>query len=115
MEPSTALYRQSQLFIENRDLIATKKEDHWFDRKSFKIKPDALANALIGFANGDGGTLLIGVDDFGNIEGVDSNPDHLSSLRQAAMNFTVPPVPHSPELIQCEGQDGHPEHILAIE
>lgn len=115
MDASSALYRQSNLFAENQDLIASKREDHWFDRKSFRVKPEALANALIGFANGDGGTLLVGVNDSGAIEGVDGDSSHLNSLRQAAMNFTVPSVPHSVDLIACETFDGRSDHVLAIE
>ncbi|MEZ4564080.1 MAG: ATP-binding protein [Thermomicrobiales bacterium] len=93
MVDSSSRYRQSHLFVENRDLIATKKEDHWFDRKSFKTRAEALANALIGFANSDGGTMLIGVSDSGEIEGVDGDTDHLNSLRQAAIDFTIPRFP----------------------
>lgn len=115
MDASSALYRQSNRFAENQDLIASKREDHWFDRKSFRVKPEALANALIGFANGDGGTLLVGVNDSGAIEGVDGDSSHLNSLRQAAMNFTVPSVPHSVDLIACETFDGRSDHVLAIE
>jgi len=50
-------YLQRKLFEENFDLISTKTEDQWFDRKSAKIDPKALANELVAFANAEGGTL----------------------------------------------------------
>lgn len=84
-------YQQQRLFEETPSLISSKPEDHWFDRKSFRIKPDALADAMIGFANADGGTLLVGVEQDGTIGGTDRDPSHLNALLQAALHS-----PHRP-------------------
>jgi ATP-dependent DNA helicase RecG len=115
MATSDLNYKQTQMFTENQALISTKIEDHWFDRKSFKIAPVALANLMVGFANADGGTILIGVEKDGQILGVDENPEHLNRLRQAALDFTFPPVRHSTSFIQCQGVDRSTIRVLAIE
>lgn len=46
-------------------------EGQRFDRKSAKIDAKALAIHIIAFANADGGTLVIGIEDNGNITGID--------------------------------------------
>lgn len=51
------------------DLIH-QKEGPCFERKSIWVEPKALAVPLVAMANADGGTLLIGVTDGGEVEGV---------------------------------------------
>ena len=48
MGTSNAGYKQTQLLASDHSLISTKIEDHWFDRKSFRISPDKLANLMDG-------------------------------------------------------------------
>jgi hypothetical protein len=43
---ANADYRQAQLFEQDHVLISSKAEDHWFDRKSFQVSPEALANLM---------------------------------------------------------------------
>lgn len=64
-------------------------EDQWFDRKSGKIEAKALARPLVAFANAEGGVIAVGLDS-GKIDAVDSAK--LNDIRQAAKDFTVPPV-----------------------
>lgn len=108
-------YRQRELFESEPGLIATKVEDQWFDRKSVRVDPAALANVLVGFANADGGTLVIGVENDGTVSGVDAHPDRVNRLRQAAMNFTSPPVRHTVDLVPCSSATGGPDHVLVLE
>jgi ATP-dependent DNA helicase RecG len=108
-------FRQRQLFEDDHALIVSKTEDHWFDRKSFRISPEGLANLMVGFANADGGTILVGVEEGGRILGVDTDTAHLNRLLQAAIDFTVPPVRHAASLINCLGDGDRDVHVLAIE
>ncbi len=87
-------------------------EDQWFDRKSSRIKPRALADALVGFANADGGVVVIGLSE-GHIEGTDHLGERRNSLLQAAVDFTVPPVRAKADLVPCV-RDGNPEHLLVF-
>lgn len=64
-------------------------EDQWFDRKSGRIAPRDLARPLIAFANAEGGTLAIGLRN-GVVDGVPQKT--ANAFRQAAIDFTVPPV-----------------------
>lgn len=47
---------------EEQKLLNTE-EDHFFDIKSSKIKPNKLQESFVSFANSDGGDLWIGVED----------------------------------------------------
>lgn len=45
-----------------------EKENQKFDRKSAKKDIKEIANHIAGFANADGGTLVIGITDDGKLE-----------------------------------------------
>lgn len=64
-------------------------EDQWFERKSGRTAAKDLARPLIAFANAEGGTLVVGLHD-GAIDGVSAHAEN--AIRQAAIDFTVPPV-----------------------
>lgn len=49
--------------------IRTMREGQYFDRKSARIKPKDILQHIIAFANADGGTLAIGIEDNGEISG----------------------------------------------
>ncbi len=51
-------------------MLLETHEDQWFDRKSARVKPRALADALIGFANAEGGIVAVGLSD-GHVEGTE--------------------------------------------
>ena len=62
--------------------VRSLAENQWFDRKSDRITPRALAETLVAFANAEGGLALIGMHD-----GAPANPGAderaLNSWRQA--------------------------------
>ncbi len=68
------------------------RESQWLERKSNRIAPRDLANALIGFANADGGLLVVGLHD-GRVEGASMTPGRLDAQMQANIDFCHPPVP----------------------
>ena len=45
------------------EYMQTEHENKYFDRKSAAIRPSDLAPHISGFANADGGTLVIGISD----------------------------------------------------
>jgi ATP-dependent DNA helicase RecG len=89
-------------------------EDQWFERKSARIKPRALADALIGFANADGGILVVGLSE-GRVEGTDRLRSGRNDLMQAAVDFCVPPVPATHRLVPCVTDAGAPDHLLVLD
>lgn len=108
-------YQQRQLFVEDPSLVRTKKEDQWFDRKSIRIPPVALANAMIGFANADGGTLIVGAENSGSVTGIGADTDQLNRLQQAAIDFTSPPVRHTSSLVRCMDDNDRDVDVLVFE
>lgn len=66
-------------------------EDQWFDRKSARVAVKDLARPLIAFANAEGGTLAIGLRE-GSYDGELLDADKENAIRQAGIDFTVPPV-----------------------
>lgn len=89
-------------------------EDQWLERKSSRIAPRDLANALIGFANADGGIVIVGLAD-GSVEGTNSNLERRNSQLQANIDFCAPPVRAKHRLIDCIDSSGEPNQLLAIE
>lgn len=89
-------------------------EDQWLERKSSRVAPRDLANTLIGFANADGGTVVVGLSD-GRVEGTNGDPEKRNAQYQANIDFCVPPVRASNRLIDCIDEDGEANELLAIE
>ncbi len=89
-------------------------EDQWFDRKSARVKPRALADLLIGMANADGGVIGVGLSD-GKVEGTDGLGGRRNDLVQAALHFCVPPVRVSHQLVECVAEGGELDHLLVLE
>jgi ATP-dependent DNA helicase RecG len=89
-------------------------EDQWLERKSARISPRDLADTLIGFANADGGLVIVGLHD-GSVEGVAGNARRLNDQMQANIDFCVPPVRARSRLVPCLNEQGEEDKLLAIE
>lgn len=89
-------------------------EDQWFDRKSNRIAPRELADLLIGFANAEGGTLIVGLSG-GRIEGIGDRRHHLNGWMQAGMDYTVPAVRVRTDLVPCVNHLGDQDQLLVIQ
>ncbi len=96
-----------------RDLLALP-EDQWLERKSVRIAPRELANALIGFANADGGLVVVGLH--GEIiEGTEANPTRRNAQMQANIDFCTPPVRAKYRLVDCIDSNEKPNKLIVIE
>lgn len=96
-----------------QDLLAIR-EGQWFERKSNRIAPRDLANALIGFANADGGLLVVGLHD-GIVEGASTTPGRLESQMQANIDYCVPPVRARHWQVECIDSNGDSDDLLVFE
>src|SRR5690348_11626241 len=94
--------------------LAAIPEDQWFDRKSFRVSPRELANLEAGFANADGGIIVVGIHD-GTLEGTDSSVAHRNELCQAHIQYCQPPVPTTSRLVECRRSDGQADQLLVLE
>ncbi len=99
---------------ERADWLRTAPEGQWLERKGPRIRGKALADVMIGFANAEGGLICVGIED-GRVEGVDRVGRLMNEWRQAAIDFSVPPVRHSFELLACTSRRGDHDHIVVIE
>jgi ATP-dependent DNA helicase RecG len=89
------------------------REGQWFDRKSGRIAPRNLADALIGFGNAEGGILVVGLSR-GEVEGIESAGKSVEALLQAPIDFTDPPVRARPEFVDCTRADGAADQLLVF-
>jgi len=75
------------------EALADFPEGQWLERKSAGVGPQTIANLLVGFANAEGGTIIIGLSDDGVVEGVGSaGAKRLADWQRAADDFTYPSV-----------------------
>lgn len=90
------------------------RESQWLERKSNRVSARDLANELIGFANADGGLLVVGLHD-GEIEGASRTPGRLEAQMQANIDFCTPPVPARCQAVECVDSRGEPNDLLVFE
>ena len=95
--------------------LAIKRENQWFDRKSSAISARKLADSIVGLANAEGGVIAIGFRDDGKIEGTLAVGPRLNDWRQAAVDFTQPPVRHTFTEVDCLNVKGNPDHVAILE
>jgi len=110
MQQALALFDE----IPSVEILRTKREDQWFERKSFRDNAHDIAEAIIGFANADGGRIVIGIHN-GEIEGINSDIKHLNTLSQAALNYTVPPARNLANYVDCINKQGQPDRLLLLD
>ncbi|MBQ3284209.1 MAG: putative DNA binding domain-containing protein [Ruminococcus sp.] len=67
------------------------------------ISDNGIIDAIVAFANTDGGELYIGVEDNGEITGLHKKHENASKLAAFIANKTVPPVPVRVEKITLGG------------
>lgn len=107
---------QLQLLPEDERVPALRRrrEGQWFDRKSARVKPRELADAMVALANAEGGLIVVGIWS-GTIEGTGSDEGLQNGWRQAGRDFARPPVPARFELVPCVNHQGNPDQLLIVE
>lgn len=113
--PSLSTLGQLRLLPEDDriETLLSRREDQWFDRTSARSTARHLGDQLVGFANAEGGLIVIGLHD-GKVEGI-SATGPVNAWRQAAMDFTEPPVRHRFETLPCTNRHGDIDEIVVIE
>ena len=89
-------------------------EKQVFDRKSARIEASAIAVPIIAFANADGGLLAVGIEDNGEITGIDNYTNNVNDIRRANFDFCRPSVMVDFETVDCIDKNGNHNHILLI-
>lgn len=96
------------------DELLAIAEDQWFERKSGRIEPRRLAEALVGFAKADGGVIAVGLHN-GAVDGTRAAARRRNELMQTAMTFTEPAVQAKATLYACVNARGQADDILVFE
>lgn len=71
--------------------VLNTPESQWFERKSIRVKPEVFARTLVGLANAEGGTVVLGVSE-GRIEDLLTHAKAINTLRRVASTHCAPPV-----------------------
>ncbi len=98
----------------NEEVFNTKDEDFYYDRKSIKIKPKDIAKTIISFANAEGGTIVVGVEDDKSITGIDGHTKEINEIEYAPINLCNPSIRCSFQKINVIDKTGNPNHVLLI-
>lgn len=69
---------------------------------------------MIGFANADGGFLVVGLRD-GKVEGVGAEAERQNDHLQANFDFCVPPVRAAVRFVDCLNEKGEPDQLLVLD
>ena len=92
----------------------TQKEGQCFERKSIRLEPKALAVPLVAFANADGGTIVVGLNDAGEVEGVDGFERQVNELLRVPFDFCKPTVKVDFMYAACTDRKGQPNRVLVL-
>ena len=91
-------------------------EGQFFDRKSARIEPREIAKHLSAFANADGGTLVIGIEDNGEISGFKHARAHeIDDYRAVPYTFMRSHPTTSFILLHCQNSSGIDDVVLVID
>lgn len=94
--------------------LCTKKENQVFDRKSARKDAKGLSNHIVAFANADRGTLVIGVEDNGEITGIDAYTNNINDILRVPFDYCNPSVRVTTETVECKDKDGNLNHLLIM-
>lgn len=98
----------------NEEFLRFSKESQKLDRKSAKIDIKDIANHIAGFANADGGILVVGIKDDGTLEGFEKYPDKDIEILSKISNYlkTTPEI--KSEKLDIINYNGNKDFILLI-
>ncbi|OOS01430.1 ATPase [Canicola haemoglobinophilus] len=93
--------------IITKSYLQNQPENQYFERKGLgdkDIKASKIAEELIGMLNADGGVLVFGVSDKGEIQDLNLISDKLNSYRTLIFEFITPPCHIQLEEIFIDGK-----------
>ena len=107
---------QQPIDTNDPQVLATAKENQYFDRKSARKDADEIARHIIAFANFAGGKLVIGIEDDGEITGFKRDKAHdIDDFRQVAIVCCEPSPRVEYAEIPVVNANGEDDIVLVIE
>lgn len=95
-------------------MLRDRVEDQWLERVSNRCSARDLADLQIGFANAEGGLIVIGIHDK-KIEGLGADRRRLNAWQQSSVDYAQPPVRRQFEFIPCVNDRGADDEIAVVE
>jgi ATP-dependent DNA helicase RecG len=87
-------------------------EDLQTEFKAWPVHRDKLAATLVAFANSEGGMLILGVGDGGEVVGIEDADEVTRSVDNTAFNNCVPPITVGQQVLPIEG--GRPVVVVTV-
>ena len=87
-----------------RELIS-QGESSAVEFKSADVRPESLAMEMAAFSNTMGGTILVGVNDDGGVEGME-RPDFDQWVANIARNNVTPAIAPQISVVRVDGYNG---------
>lgn len=93
--------------MNRRDLIELIEEGENIqcEFKRMFTTPQKIAREMIAFANTKGGYIIFGIDDDGEVMGVESEKAEAEMIKDAAENYCQPPVDYLINFIELYGRE----------
>lgn len=92
------------------DDLCTRQEDDFFDRKSIRIKPTNIQDVAVAFANAEGGTIVVGIEDddatkYPNLNDRWKGAEHVEDYNPIIANLTSlnPSIDYVHQFLYWEG------------
>ena len=99
---------------ERSERLTQTQENQWFERKSIRVDQKSFAKAIIGMANAEGGTVVVGLSEK-RVEGTNSTPSQTNRLRQVPMTMVAPPLRVHFREVPVMNDDGTQDHLLVAQ
>lgn len=100
--------------LEEAKNYINRLEDHFFDQKSSSVKPTTIEKAAVAFANAEGGEILIGIEDQGNVQNLSETDrwlgfETLEDFNEiiASLFRLTPTLPITYSVLSCRSLPGY--------
>ncbi|MEW6218599.1 MAG: RNA-binding domain-containing protein [Thermodesulfobacteriota bacterium] len=90
--------------LDRVERLIAQAENSGVEFKSAGAHPDSLARELVAFANSQGGTILLGIDDAGRVEGLDDSRSWEEWIANIARQNVVPPLSPTYQEVVWQGK-----------
>lgn len=114
MRSNEALGALEAPFALRAQRLAELPESQWFERKGRNVSPEKLAVALVAMANAEGGTVVVGLEDDGEVTGFADAWAKANTLRNVHLDRTQPAVAVQIQEVEVRDLHGHDNYVLAF-
>lgn len=95
--------------------LLDSKEGQNFDRKGSRINETHLTDLIIGFANADGGVIVLGIESDKTITGIEDAEIQAAKIRKKTLVIVSPPIPIQIKIFPCLNHKGDATYLVLIE